>query len=208
MRRIVYTGLTVGVTLVALTSTAASGATAGWMVNGTLLNGSAALATTAASEETLTLNGAGLNIECKGPVDALKPEIKSVNRGAAASYTFTVCDTKNGGCEVPSEMSTGPVLAEATLEGALAVKLVAKPESGTVFTTVKFFGEKCAVAGNKPVSGKGTSTGPRSQDEGTAGLVSINITEGGGELFIASSAVSLKGSGLVKLQSSQAWSFL
>jgi hypothetical protein len=191
----------------AIASASASAATAGWMVNGTLLTGSAALATTAPSEETAVLNGAGLNIECKGPLNGLKPEIKSSNKGAA-TLTFTVCSTKNGECEVPAEISTAPVLAEVTLEGALAVSAKFTPETGTLFSTVKFSGAKCAVAGNKPITGKVIAKGPTGQDERAVQELTVNVTEGAGELFIASSAASLKGAALLKLQSGQTWSFL
>jgi hypothetical protein len=192
----------------AVASASASAATAGWMVNGTLLSGSAALATSAPSDETAALNGGGLNIECKGPLDGTKPEIKSSNTGSAQALTFTECTTGNENCSVPTSIGTVPVLAEATLEGALAVPVKFKPETGTIFATIKFSGEKCSVAGIKPVTGKVTASGPTGQDERTTQELAVNVTVASAELFIASSAASLKGAALLKLQSGQGWSFL
>jgi hypothetical protein len=208
IQRILCVGLTAVAVLVVSISTEASATTAGWMVNGTLLSGSAALATTAKTHEPWLLGSGSLNIQCSGNVNAVKPEIKSAKKGAASSYIFTACSTTNGGCSVPTSMSTGPVLAEATLNGALGITLVARPETGTLFTTVPFTGEMCAIAGNKPITGKGTSIGLGGQDERVFALISLNIPESAGELFMAGSAASVKGSSLVALQSGQTWSFL
>jgi hypothetical protein len=207
IRAVVWVFL-VGFVVCAVASASATAATAGWMVNGTLLSGSAALATSAPSDETAVLNGGGLNIECSGPGDQTKPEIKSPNKGSAASVIFTGCMTKDANCSVPASIGTVPVLGEATLEGALAVQVKFKPETGTIFATLKFSGEICSVAGIKPVTGKVTASRPTGQDERTVQEMVVNTTEGAGELFIASSAASLKGAALAKLQNGLPWSFL
>jgi hypothetical protein len=194
----------------ALASGSASAATAGWMVNGTNLSGSAALATTATVHERFLLSALGLNIECSGNLNAVRSEIKSPNKGFAQELAFTMCSTTNVNCEVPSSILTVPILAEATLDSAnvLAINYKLKPETGTVLVTVSFKGEKCALSGSEPITGKVTALLPTGQDERTAQSLVVNVTAGSGELFIASAAATLKGSALLKLQSGAPWSFL
>jgi hypothetical protein len=187
----------------------ASAATAGWMVNGALLSGTQALATTAAVDKKGVINGGGLNIECEGSVlKGTNPEIISTNKGKAKALTFTVCKTTNANCTVPAEIGTVPIEAEATLEGALGVQAVFKPQTGTTFATVKFSGELCAVAGIKAITGDANTSAPTGQDERTLQLLEINVTTAQNLLFIASNAASMTGSALLKLASGAPWSFL
>jgi hypothetical protein len=186
----------------------ASAATPGWMVNETLLTGSAALATSAASHETAVLNGAGLNLECGGSLDLVNGKLISPNRDSANIVIILGCETKNGGCEVPSSISTNSILSEATLAGVLGLAVKLTPETGTLLVTVRYSGALCPVAGNKPVTGKVAATMPTGQRERTDQELNVNVTEGSGELFIASTAASLKASFAFLLQSHQTWSFL
>jgi hypothetical protein len=194
----------------ALASASASAATAGWMVNGTNLSGSAAIATTAKVHEAFALAGGGLNITCTGNLNGVRPEIKSPNKDFAQELVFTACTTTNGGCTVPTEILTVPILTEATLDSSNALGVIDtfKPETGTLFVNIPFKGELCAVVGTKPVTGKVTTLAPTGQDERVAQLLVANVAEGASEIFIASSAASFKGSALLQLQSGQAWSFL
>lgn len=194
----------------ALTALASATASADWMVNGTNLTGSAALATTAHTDVTGKLNGGGLNIECSGDLKGASPEIKVGAKGSASSLTFTTCGTTNANCTVPAEISTVPVsvLAELDPGNALATTVLFTPTAGTIFATVKFSGEKCAVAGIKPVTGKATALAPTGKDERTEQELEINTTEAAKELFIASSAASLTGAALLLLSTRQGWSFL
>jgi hypothetical protein len=192
--------------LSALTSTTASAATAGWMVNGTLLTGSKAL-TTAAVDEEWQLNAAGVTIRCAGTnVTATGPEIVAPNKGAAKSVTFNGCST-NEHCKVPISISTLPILTEATLDGALAVKELIKPETKTTFATILFEGALCALEGVQPVSGRASVLAPTGQDERTLQLYKATAIEAG-ELKAGSNTATLNGSSLIKLANGEPWSFL
>jgi hypothetical protein len=192
--------------LSALTPAVASAATAGWMVNGTLLAGSRALSTTAAVEEEWQVQAAGVSIKCSGSiVNAMSPEIVAPNRGAAKSVTFNGCSA-NANCKVPTSISTLPILTEATLDGTLAVKEVIKPETKTPFATLLLEGELCALDGVQPVTGK-ASVLASGHEERTLQQFHAT-TEVAGELKIGSSSASLTGSSLVRLASGEPWSFL
>jgi hypothetical protein len=196
--------------LSAFASASASAATAGWMVKGTMLSGSKALATTAAVHEFGKLKAAGVTIECKGgTLNGIAPEIKSPNLGAAKSLEFTGCKSITANCEIsPEKINTVPLLAEATLEGALAVKVLFKPETKNTFTTVEYTGALCALQGVQPVTGKATVSAPTGQDERTLQQLNANVTETSGELKVGSSPAELKGVALLRLASGEPWSFL
>jgi hypothetical protein len=193
--------------LVLSTSTSASASTAGWMLNGTLLSGSAALATTAVVDEPYTLSGGGVNLECGGPND-FDGTLHGKDSVLVGHENILGCSTELANCSVDSTYSTLPLVGEATLEGALADKVTFKPATGTLFSTIKFSGEKCAIAGVVPISGKATSKLVTGQDERTSQLLQFNITEASKELFIGGTPLALKAGELVKVQSGQTWSFL
>jgi hypothetical protein len=194
-------------TLSALTSTAASAATAGWMVNGTLLTGSKALSTTAAVDEIWRLEAAGITITCSGTnINSTGPEILAPNKGAAKSVTFNGCSA-NANCSAPISISTLPILAEATLDGTLAVKEIIKPETGSTFTTIQFEGALCALEGVQPIKGK-ASVLASGHEEHTLQEFHSTVTKGSGELKIGSIAAELNGASLIRLASGESWSFL
>jgi hypothetical protein len=185
------------------------GGPAGWMTSGTLLTGTAALATTAAVDKKYVVNGAGLNLECNGSVIKFAvPELVAASKLEAAALTFTGCTTTNANCVVPAELGTVPIQAEATLEGALAAKATFKPQTGSTFVTMKFSGEACAVAGVKTITGDANMTLASGQDERTLQLLEANVTAAQNLLFFIGSAASLTGSALLRLASGQPWSFL
>jgi hypothetical protein len=200
------------VALSALVSASASAATAGWMVNGTLLNGTRALATTAAVDENgiLKSSGADVEIECSGKVlNGLVPEIQSPNTGQTNSLEFTTCVALTPNCTLlSSTIGTVPISVEATLEGTLAVVATFKPKTKTTFATFVFEGSKCASAGLNGVTGTVKVLAPTGQDERTLQLINSLATEASAELKVASSPASLLGSILIKLASSEPWSFL
>jgi hypothetical protein len=194
----------------AVVSASSSAVTAGWMVNGTMLIGSKAVATTAAVDEFIKIKAAGVTIECKGStINGVAPELKSPNRGGAASLEFTACKSITANCEISSEkISTRTILLEATLEGALAIKVSLVPETKNGFATIEYDGALCALQGVQPLSGKWTMLAPTGQDERTLQLLNLVTTEASGELKVGSSAAELKGSALWRLASGESWSFL
>jgi hypothetical protein len=205
--------LTVFLAALALSAAAAastSAATAGWMVGGTQLTGSAALASTAAVDETIKLTAGGVEIECTGvTADGISQEIKASNKGAASSIGFTGCQALTRNCALSSnEIGTVPVVAEATLEGTLAITSVFVPKGGTILVTFRFEGEACSIAGLKAATGKVITSSPVGQDEHTLQLASINTAATEAVLRAGNITAKLSGSALAKLTSGLPWSFL
>jgi hypothetical protein len=187
----------------------AMAATAGWMVNGTQLLGSAAVATTAKVTEPYNLSGGGLNIKCSSSVaQAVKPEIKAPNKVSVSSGISSECTTMNANCTVPTSIATVPTIAEITLDGALATVGVVKPQTGTIFSTIKFSGEACAVAGVKAMTGSFRTVTPTGQDERPIQLSESKTTEAEKTLFLSGVAVSASAAGLGTLASGLWWNFL
>src|ERR1700728_1816418 len=158
---------TTALAIAASTTTTATAATAGWMVNGTLLTGPAPIATTAKVDKAFKLTTGNIIIECNGgTVTAVAPEIIAPNKVAAKSIEFTNCKTTEGKCTLEGEtIATGAVLAESTLEGALATVAVVKPETGKIFKNLTFLGAVCALEGVQPVTGTQAVLDPTGQDE-------------------------------------------
>jgi hypothetical protein len=194
--------------VLAVSAAVTASAPAQWMVNGANLVGNKKLATTAQVDKKGILTFGGLNIECNGTLlEGSSPEIRAPDAGFASSLTFTGCATTNQNCSVPANIGTVPILAKASLDGALAVKAVFRPETGTTFATINLSGQKCAVSGVKPVTGDMETSVPTGQDERTLQLLETNQAATG-LLQVASSAASLTGSALLKLESGETWSFL
>jgi hypothetical protein len=192
-----------------MASASASAVTAGWMVNGTMLSGSAALATTARVDEKGVLTGAGFKIICEGKtLSGIAPEISAPNTGMAQSLEFTECAGEEPCTLASTTIKTFPIGVEATLEGALAVVATFKPLTGTVFSTIKFEGTECGLAGETPIKGTVKVLAPTGQDERTLQLITSIATEASKELLVGSGAASLKGSILLQLANHQLWSFL
>jgi hypothetical protein len=122
--------------------------------------------------------------------------------------TFTGCVSKTTGCTLEgTKISTVPIVAEATLEGALAVKVKFSPKTKNTFATFKFNGT-CAAVGTNPVTGHATVLAPTGQDEKVLQLVTSITTEKAEELFVGSSPASLTGSANLQLESGAPWSYL
>jgi hypothetical protein len=196
----------------AFASASASAVTAGWMVQGTMLNGTKALATTAAVDEVGKFVFAGVTITCSGSVfNGANPKINSAtNMGDAESLTFNGCSA-NEHCSVPTSISTLPILVELTLDGTLAVKGKFLPNppgpSKKTFATIPFEGELCALEGKQPVSGTQAFLAPTGQDERTLQLITAT-QDTAGELKVGSFAATLKGSILIRLANGEPFSFL
>ncbi|HUN79516.1 MAG TPA: hypothetical protein VMU32_11380 [Solirubrobacteraceae bacterium] len=192
---------------VALLGAPSAGA-AGWMVGGSELSGSEALATTAKVTENYKLTSAGVTVECSGnTVNSTSPELLSPDKASASSIIFTHCEPLGGECTIPrSELGTVPIELEATLEGSKEVRAVIKPKTGKIFASIQYEGSKCALAGVKTIKGKATAIKPTEQQERT--LQESVLDTGSGELEIGNVEATLKGKALHKLASSKTWSFL
>jgi hypothetical protein len=176
------------------------------------LNGTRALASTAAVDENGVLVAAGVTITCSGSaLSGASPKINSAtNMGDAESLTFNGCSA-NEHCAVPTSISTLPVLVDLTLDGTLAVKgkfLPHGPGANTkTFATFAFEGALCALEGVQPVTGTQAFLALTGQDERTLQLITAT-RDVEGELKVGSSAGTLKGSILVRLASGEPFSFL
>jgi len=194
----------------ALASASASAATAGWMVNGTLLTGSELLATTAKVDKNGVLSSpeAHVEVECSGNLQGMA-EITAPTAASATTIEFTGCKALSANCALSSAtIGTVPINVEATLEGALAVVATFKPKTKSVFATFEFTGEKCAAEGLNAVSGAAKVLAPTGQDENTLQLINAIATQASDELKVGSSPASLIGSALLQLASGRPWSFL
>jgi hypothetical protein len=206
----------VGVTLVAalalsvsISAASSSAATVGWMVNGTLLSGSKALATTAQVEKNFTAGFAGVKVECTG-LNATAPQITAPNKGSATSIEFTGC-AGAAPCSIEgSTIKLLPVLLEASASGALAVTATFTTDASKhLFTTLKFLGATCSVGGETvPLSGQFKALASRGQDEQVGQLFAAKVTEASEEFKVGSSNASLECYIIIVLATSVPWSFL
>lgn len=199
--------------LSALTSASASAATAGWMVNGTLLNGVAILSSSAPVDKNFKLRAAGVTIECIGKnLNTIEGTITSPAMGLIKTLEFTSCQSITENCILagqPKAIITQPLLFEATLDGVLAFKATFAPETKTIIIrTLAYEGAECALKGNNAVTGKFTMLAPAGQSEKASQLINATTTEASGELKIGSSPASLEGAALLTLDSDDPWSFL
>lgn len=196
----------------ALASASASAATAGWMVNGTLLSGLATLAPTAKVDKPGRLHAVGVEIECSGELNGVEPMLESPNMATIARLTFTGCKSTAENCTLAGEpnatISTVPLLVEATLEGTLAAVATFSPKTKTTFATFNYEGAKCGLKGLNSVTGHAKVLAPTGQDERTLQQINVITEESSGELKVGSSGAGLEGSALLQLASGQTWSFL
>lgn len=201
--------------LSAFASSLASATTAGWMVNGSQLTGTAALANTAAVDGPNggTLTAAQVKVHCSGTT--LKGENPKINgatgMGDASSLEFTGC-VGEGACPLGEHQGTTvktlPVLVDLTLNGATADKGVfLATNSSKLFATIEFGGTECSFAGVNGVTGTQGFLAPTGQTENAVQLLEAE-TLTTGELKLASAAATLKGAILVKLASGLPFSFL
>lgn len=197
--------------LSALVSASASAA-AGWMVNGTLLSGSAALASTAAVEKPGTLTAAGVTIECtSSTLHSIESEIKSPNTNAIRSVEYSGCSSVTASCALAGGtgvIATLPFTGEVTLSGSSGVVDTFTPKTKSLFATIGYEGEICALKGVQPVTGKAKILAPTGQEERTVQQASSLVTEASGELKVGSAPASIVGTVLSKLASGLPWSFL
>jgi hypothetical protein len=200
--------------LCALVAASASATTVGWMVNGTMLSGSQALATTAAVDSPFVTTLAGvITITCTGgTLNGVAPQISSPSSGSASSAIFTGCGTGSSPCVLAGQNAGGtigslPVTSEVTLEGTSAVVGTIKP-AGSQFGTIALTGSKCSLTGVTSSKGEIVVEGPTNQGESTLQLSSAVTTAASGDLKIGAAAASLTGAALFKLANSDTFSYL
>ncbi len=194
----------------ALSAIASSSAQAGWLVLGSLLVGSAAIASSTIVEKKGVLHYSTVTIECGG-LNIQKGEIHEPDWVLINSLEFTGCSvTEPTACKLTNQpngvIGTVPVEGLVTLDGPLAVKAKGKPKTGSIFATFKFEGSGCSITGKQAVTGTATLLSPEGQDERLWHLVNA-LVEKEGELEVGSAAATISGSALVKLESNMLWSF-
>jgi hypothetical protein len=190
----------------------ASAAEAGWMVNATLLKGTAAVGATAKVEQFSKLTSSGLTIECTGStLNGVAGRIESPNKASVTTLEFTGCGTvPSTVCQLEgTTIRTVPISVSNTLEGTLGIKATLKPAIGSIFTTLKFLGSECSFASEvEPVEGDVGVTDASGQDEAVGQLGTTNVTEAEKLLKMGESNASIKGKVVGQLAEGQKWSFL
>jgi hypothetical protein len=207
MRKKLITSICLGILAVSA-CTLTSIASANWMVNGTNLVGTQALATTAAVDGNAVLTAAGVTTICTGKtVELTSPQIEAPDKDSASNITFTGCSASPP-CTGPLTITTNPVSSVAVLGTGNTINIIFLPKTKTVLATIKFNGAECALMGTQPVTGKATFTGPTGKTESVLQEIQANVLQSSGELKVGSSAAELKGAILLQLSSGAKWSFL
>jgi hypothetical protein len=208
--RVTLTILVATLALSAIGASATSAATAGWMANGSLFTGTKALAATARVDERPKLSAAGTTIECRSEIIHIEGELHSIIITPLwwilLHLLWLECVSITSTCTLGSStIGTVPLGGELTLDGALADNLTLSPRTKTTLTTIEYIGASCALEGIQPVTGKAVYLLPTGQDEGASQLAKATSAS---SLKVGSSAATLEGSFLLKLASSEPWSFL
>ena len=190
----------------------ASAAQAGWMTNGFMLSGSAALVTTAQVTEFAELDAAATPIECLGStVRMVQPIIVAPSGGSASSITFTECSSQVPNCEIGSPtISTPPVrLQEITLDGETKdTTFTIAPQTKTIFATIKYVGELCPLQSVQPITGKVKALSIFGGLEKPEHEISVKVSMESGELKAGSSPASLRLKAVLRATGTLTWSFL
>lgn len=190
---------------------ASASASGSWFTNYNelALGQTAAVATTAAVDQTIVVKFSGISVTCTGNLNGVALQLEGPSKSSAKSLAFTECTSSGEKCTLgATRIGTLPVTAETTLEGALGLQSTLKPQTGTLLATIKFTGSECVIAGEDlPIKGTLHTSYPTGQDERTLQLVNLNATTESGELKVGTASGSLTGSALLKLASSTPWSF-
>lgn len=185
----------------------ARASTAGWMVGGTQLLGTAKIKTAdVASYSEVSIPGVavrceGSSIEVEGGV------IRSAASLELPRIVFKGCKSTAEACQLPgSTIETDPLLgAGITLDGSLAIKgaLLAKP----TFMALEFQGEECALAGTVvAIKGSVDFLASGGQDERASQLILMFSLPN--QLKVASSEANFHFHGSLALESNSPWRFL
>ena len=193
-----------------------------WFVNGTALtSGSVALSNTAAVDTAMVLNDPKLNLQITcSALSGSKAEIQGSAAGESAmgqakALNFENCsEISPPKCKLlNTTISTEPILVLILLVPDHPLPLIGllfQPEEGNAFATLNFVKvEKgCAIEGEQPVDGKVLLHAPLGADEETLQPILVLDSEENDSLEIDGDPAYLeKGNVLLKLASSQTWSF-
>jgi hypothetical protein len=183
-------------------------ASADWFTSDSeLASGStAALAQTAKVDEDYVLKFKGVTIKCASHgLNSVQPEIAAPNKLTASSLVFGECTASGENCTLSkTTIGTAPVTAELTEEDLLGDEAVFKPQTGTVFATIKLEGSLCPVAETLPIKGSVAADLPMGQSENT--LQEIKTKASSGELKVGSSEAEFAGAAELKLASGATFS--
>ncbi|HUN77895.1 MAG TPA: hypothetical protein VMU32_03145 [Solirubrobacteraceae bacterium] len=183
-------------------------ASASWVIEGEELTGSAALATTAKVTEPASLTASGVTVECDGStLNGVSPDISAPNKLAASSLIFKECQSVTSSCTIAkAEIGTVPVVAELTEQTAPEDIIAFTPKTGTIFATIKYQGEECALLGVKPVKGKMRAMLPTGEEE--EGEQELIADTGSAELEVGSASAIFKGKARFALASAEEFALL
>jgi hypothetical protein len=203
----------------AMSAIAASSASAEWLIGGTALTGTAALATTAlVDEKTKLLVPAveDLTIECAGEtLDGENPTLIAPDKGFATSLKFLGCSSVKpaSGCAIesqPTAIPTTAILALAALKTGEEDKVTFTPETGKVFAEIAFStANTCAFNGVEGVHGSVTVGAPTGTLELlNQAIVGLGSFENNSLEVASSKAYLVGGKALLRLASDSKWSFM
>jgi len=203
----------------ALSVAVASASAAEWKVNGTVLKGSAALATTARVDTDAVLKivapGQTVRVLCKGGIlSGAKPEINATNKGMAESLTFEGCETVEPATKCvlegqPVKIKTEPITAEAKAGTKGDDKVLFTPLTKKAFATLPFSEHNtCFLNESEPVNGAVTIDAPFGQTESFAQAIEGQGSSENNSLEVAGDKSFIEGGrALLQLASGTKWSF-
>jgi len=205
--------LAVFIVVLSVSATASSAAmAAGWAINGTILSGTAPVASTDEIDELVFFSFSVSQITCNAnTLSTMAFQIQSPNSLSASSLVFKECAVTSGGeCSLTSGPTIGtlPVTSEITLDGSSGARGTFKPKTVTTFATIKLQGANCAETGKVPITGKIDWLAPTLQNPRAIQLVSIHVTEESSELHVGSTFALLKASFLLDLSDLLPWAFV
>jgi hypothetical protein len=208
--RVVLVVTTTVLVLGGVVAGSAAAAMSGWRIKGTVLVGSAAVATTAAPVEAGEAAVGSSVIVCRGNLWGTSPQIESANKASASSLKYSECEVEDGECSLASGSTIGsvPAVAEFTLDGTSGAQAGFKARTGNVLATVRLEGSGCAETGKIFVTGAVHTSIAENPGEATLQLVEMNVTAASRELEVGSNGISAHGAALLKLASSLPWGFL
>jgi hypothetical protein len=201
----------------AASSLAASSATATWLVGGSPLTGTAALATSAVVDEPtkLLVPDFGLVITCSGAALGLVgPRIEGTDKGFVSSLRFLACNVTQppSGCaleETNQTIATLPLLALASKATGEEDRITLTPETKRGFAEIAFNPfDECNMENPLLVAGSVKVGVPTGQLELlNQALVDLGSSENNSLEASAHKAYLAGGRALLKLQSDRSWGF-
>ncbi len=194
--------------VVAFSAIVAGSAQAGWLVLGSLLVGSAAIASSTITDKPDVLTFSGVEIECS-TLGVSGGYIVETSTAAAKSIEFSGCKVvKPTTCTLKgTTIGTLPLEGIVTLDGLLGAKGKAKPVNANgLFATFELTGTSCSASGKNAVTGSVALLGPQGPGESLWQLDNMFI-ETSGELEVGSAAATISGSALGRLENDMPWTF-